>query len=80
MHLFPKGRYRHLKYDPDNGAPGCPGCHIRLTNDHERHRNFCIQFLGGLEQYDKLRMKSLSKEKVDIDSAIERLERLTNDE
>ena len=76
MHIFPKGRYRHLKYDLENGAPGCPGCHRRLTNDHERHRNFCIQFLGA-EKYEKLRLRSLSKERVDIDKVLEELERRT---
>src|SRR5882672_5175346 len=65
MHLFPKGHYPHLRHDPENGAPGCPGCHIELTNDHEKHRNFCIRFLGPA-RYERLRLRSLSVNKVDV--------------
>jgi len=66
MHLFPKGRYPHLRFDLDNGAPGCPGCHRRLTNDHESHRDFCIRYLGSM-RYERLRLMSISRSKMDID-------------
>jgi 5-methylcytosine-specific restriction endonuclease McrA len=66
MHLFPKGRYPHLRFELDNGAPGCPGCHNRLTNDHERHRDFCIRYLGA-ERYEALRLRSICRAKNNID-------------
>ena len=78
MHLFPKGKYPHIRFDLDNGAPGCPGCHIRMTNDHELHRNFCIRFMGA-DRYEALRLKSISTEKMDIDAVIVYLKRLTNE-
>jgi hypothetical protein len=68
MHLFPKKPYPHLRFDPENGAPGCPGCHTRLTNDHEAHRAFCIRYLGP-ERYEALRLRSLCKSKVDVVAA-----------
>ena len=74
MHLFPKGRYPHLRFELDNGAPGCPGCHRRMTNDHELHRQFCIRYLG-LEGYERLRLRSLSKAKLDMDLVILSLQR-----
>jgi len=69
MHLFPKGRYPHLRFDLDNGAPGCPGCHRRLTNDHESHRDFCIRYLGPM-RYERLRLLSISRAKMDIDMVL----------
>jgi len=75
MHLFPKGKYPHLRHDPDNGAPGDPGCHLRLTNDHEAHRDFCIRFLGP-EQYERLRLRSISRAKGNVDLAIIELTQL----
>lgn len=76
MHIFPKGKYPHLRFDISNGAPGCSGCHIRLTNDHEAHRDFSIQFLGAAE-YERLRLRSISRCKMDIDLEILNLKRLT---
>jgi 5-methylcytosine-specific restriction endonuclease McrA len=78
MHLFPKGRYPHVRFDLDNGAPGCPGCHRRLTNDHEAHRNFCIRYLGS-ERYEALRMRSISRAKMDIDLVLLYLKRMTDE-
>jgi len=77
MHLFPKGKYPHMRFELDNGAPGCPGCHNRLTNDHEAHRNFCIRYLGR-DGYERLRLMSLSRAKVDVDLVILYLKQLTN--
>jgi 5-methylcytosine-specific restriction endonuclease McrA len=78
MHIFPKGRYPHLRFELDNGAPGCAGCHRRLTNDHELHRNFCLQYLGA-EAYERLRLRSISRAKLDIDLTILYLQRKTNE-
>lgn len=72
MHLFPKGRYPHIRFDLDNGAPGCAGCHRKMTNDHEAHRQFCLRFLGE-SRYENLRMRSLLKTKCDVDLVIVQL-------
>jgi hypothetical protein len=77
MHLFPKGKYPHMRFDLDNGAPGCAGCHMRLTNDHEAHRTFCIQYLGA-ERYEALRLRSLCKAKVDVTLVIVALRQLSS--
>jgi hypothetical protein len=78
MHLFPKGGlYAHMRFELDNGAPGCAGCHRRMTNDHELHRQFCIRYLGE-ERYERLRLMSISRSKIDIDLIILYLQRLTN--
>lgn len=69
MHLFPKGRYRHMRFELSNGAPGCSGCHRRLTNDHEQHRDFCIRYIGAAE-YERLRLMSISRGKMDIDAVL----------
>lgn len=69
MHLFPKGKYPHMRFDRDNGAPGCAACHMRLTNDHEQHRAFCIRYLGA-ELYERLRLRSRSRAKTDVTLAI----------
>lgn len=76
MHLFPKGRYPHLRFDLENGAPGCAGCHRRMTNDHELHRSFCIRWLGA-DRYEALRLRSLSRSKTDVDLAILYLQQVT---
>jgi hypothetical protein len=78
MHLYPKGRYPHLRFDLKNGAPGCPGCHRRLTNDHEAHRDFCIRYLGA-DEYELLRLRSISRAKLDIDLTIMCLKRETDE-
>lgn len=72
MHIFPKGKYPHLRFDLDNGIPGCAGCHIYLTNEHEAHRDFCIGYLGE-RRYEDLRMRSLLKAKCDVDLVIVQL-------
>jgi hypothetical protein len=69
MHVFPRGHYKHIQFELDNGIPGCAGCHRYLTNDHEEHRDFCIGFLGE-QRYEALRMRSLSRGKADIDLVI----------
>ena len=78
MHLFPKGRYPHLRFDLDNGAPGCPGCHRRLTNDHEAHRDFCIRYIGAM-RYERLRLLSISRAKLDVDLVILYLKEKTSE-
>ena len=78
MHLFPKGRYPHIRFDLDNGAPGCPGCHRRLTNDHEKHRDFCIRFLGA-ETYEQLRLRSICRTKMDLSAVLLFLRRMTEE-
>jgi 5-methylcytosine-specific restriction endonuclease McrA len=79
MHLFPKGRYPHIRFEIDNGAPGCPGCHRRLTNDHEGHRDFCIRFMGK-DRYERLRLRSISRAKMDIDLVLMYLRQLTDEQ
>lgn len=78
MHLFPKKRYPHMRFELDNGAPGCAGCHRKMTNDHEYHRQFCIRYLGE-DVYERLRLQSLSKGKIDVDLVILYLQRKTNE-
>lgn len=78
MHIFPKGRYPHLRFDLENGLPGCAGCHMRMTNNHELHRDHCIRLMGA-EKYEALRLRSISTEKMDIDAVIEELKRLTDE-
>lgn len=78
MHIFPKGRYPHLRFEETNGAPGCSGCHRRLTNDHELHRDFCIRYLGP-EEYERLRLLSISRAKMDIDLVMIYLKRKTDE-
>lgn len=78
MHLFPKGRYPHMRFELSNGAPGCPGCHRRLTNDHEQHRDFCIRYVGG-DEYERLRLMSISRVKMDIDMVLIYLRQVTDE-
>jgi hypothetical protein len=78
MHLFPKGRYPHLRFDLDNGAPGCAGCHRGLTNDHEQHRDFCRRYLGE-SRYEALRLRSISRAKNDIDLVLIYLRQKTDE-
>ena len=79
MHLFPKGKYPHLRFLLDNGAPGCPGCHRRLTNDHESHRDFCIRYIGA-DRYEALRIASIGRGKCDVDLTILYLRQLTDEQ
>jgi hypothetical protein len=67
-----------LRFDEDNGAPGCPGCHRRMTNDHELHRDFCLRYLGA-DRYERLRLLSISRAKADIDLTILYLKQKTNE-
>lgn len=78
MHIFPKKRYPHIRFELDNGLPGCAGLHRQLTNDHERHRDYCIGQLGA-EAYERLRLRSISRAKMDIDLTILYLRQKTNE-
>lgn len=78
MHVFPKGRYPHMRFDLDNGIPGCSGCHRLLTNDHEAHKNLAISYLGE-PVYERLRLLSISRAKADIDLTIIYLKRKTDE-
>jgi hypothetical protein len=75
MHIFSRGAHPALRHDPDNGAPGCQGCHNRLGRAHEEHRDFCIRFLGP-ERYERLRLRSISRAKGNVDLSIIELTQL----
>lgn len=76
MHLFAKGPYPHMRFDPDNGAPGCRPCHLLIDCDHEAKLEFCVAFCGPA-QYERLRLRSIARGKTDLGMAILELERLT---
>lgn len=78
MHVFPKGRYPHMRFDLDNGIPGCAGCHRLLTNSHEEHRAFATGYLGA-DVYQRLFLLSISRAKNDIDLSILYLQQKTNE-
>lgn len=78
MHIFPKGRYPHMRFDLDNGIPGCAGCHRLLTNDHEAHRDLASTYLGA-DRYERLRLLSISRAKADIDLTLIYLTQKTNE-
>jgi hypothetical protein len=46
MHGFPKGPYPWMRYDPDNGLPGCRPCHRRIDSDFHTKREVWIRCIG----------------------------------
>lgn len=57
MHCFPKGHYPSLRFEPDNGAPGCRVCHRRIDSDHMAKELFFRRYLGDA-RYERLRLMS----------------------
>jgi len=76
MHIFAKGPYPALRFELDNGAPGCVPCHRRIDSDHEAKRDWAIRYLGA-ERYEELRVRSQARSKMDLALTILYLERLS---
>ena len=68
-HIFPKGRYPHIRLGPENGVPLCRGCHGVFDSDHEMHRTFAMQYLGS-DKYEALRLRAISRGKTDMSLAL----------
>ena len=64
-HCQPRNRLS-TRWDIDNAAGFCGGCHIYLDNNHDEKREFFIKLLGE-ERYELIRMQSLISQKVDYD-------------
>lgn len=72
MHYISR-RKMATRHDPDNGAPGCESCHMRLTRDHAAHEEFFRAYLGEAK-CEHLRLRALSRAKTDVGLAIMELE------
>lgn len=68
MHIFGRKAHPSLRLDPENGIPGCPGCHMALTRDPMAHVEFCKAYLGA-ERYEALRLRGLCRAKLDVKAA-----------
>jgi hypothetical protein len=73
-HIFPKGRYPHIRLDPENGVPACRPCHRIFDTDHELKVRFATQYLGP-DGYERLRLRAISRGKTDVRLALMYLDR-----
>ena len=77
-HIFPKSVSNRLRYEMDNIAHLCQGCHMRhhLAGDPVIHQTI-IKNRGGQEWFDKLERKSREYQKVDKYFYMEAIEKLS---
>lgn len=66
MHIFSR-RFKAggLRWDLDNGIPGCPGCHHYLGHDYEAHRRLAIRYVGA-PTYARLELMKDGRGKADM--------------
>lgn len=76
MHGFAKGMYPRVRWEPDNGAPGCRPCHRRIDSDHNAKLEFWLRYIGP-ERYERLRLLAMSRpgSKLDLRLIVLSLER-----
>jgi len=72
MHYISR-RKLATRHDPDNGAPGCGSCHMRLTRDQEAHEKFFRAYLGEAK-CERLRLRAMARSKTDLGITIMYLE------
>ena len=73
MHCFNKGPYPGLRFEVDNGAPGCRPCHRRIDSDHLAKEEFFRRYIGN-ERYERLRLMAQAHTKTDLQLVILHLE------
>ncbi|HEX6038886.1 hypothetical protein [Longimicrobium sp.] len=73
-HCFAKGPYPALRFELENGAPLCRPCHTRVDSDHHAKVEFFTRYIGAVE-YERLRLRALSRAKSDLALTILYLER-----
>jgi hypothetical protein len=76
MHGFAKGPYPALRFELDNGAPGCRACHRRVDSDHHAKVEFWTRYIGA-ERYERLRLRAMSRAKTDLTLTIMSLEMMS---
>lgn len=75
-HCFIKGRYAHVRFDLDNGAPLCRVCHREIDSDHEAKWAFFTRYLGQ-ERYNALHLRAIGRGKADMDLTLMHLTLVT---
>lgn len=73
MHIFIKGAYPSLRFDLENGIPGCRACHRRIDSDHLAKEELAIRVLGD-ERYRLLELRAQTVHKQDMALVILQLE------
>jgi len=74
-HGFTQGAYPAMRLDVDNGIPLCRPCHRRVDSDHEAKFSLWTHYVGK-SQYERLRLRAISRSKMDLGLTIMYLERL----
>ena len=65
MHGFAKGRYPSLRFEEDNGIPGCRTCHRIIDCDHHAKLELWRRYIGP-ERYEALRLRAQGQGKLDM--------------
>lgn len=64
-HIFPKGRYRSMEFDPDNVKALCWSCHWWWHKSPLEAHEFLSRIMSK-ERLDRLRLASQTARKVDL--------------
>ena len=64
-HCFIKGRHHVVRFEPDDGAPLCRPCHRIIDSDHHAKTEFFMRYIG-VEAYERLRLRTVSRSKLDL--------------
>lgn len=64
-HIYPKGRYRKMQFDPDNVKALCLGCHLYWWHKHPiEAKEWAVKALG------RARLNRLKKKANTIDKTL----------
>lgn len=72
-HIYPKGRYKRLEFEPDNVIPLDFSCHIGWWHKNPIEAWEWLQTVVNKKTLEKLKMATLSRDKWSMDYKLQKL-------
>lgn len=72
-HIYPKGKYRRLEFEPDNVIPLCYAHHIHFWHKNPIEAREWLDSFFPKKTMEKLKMATLSRDKWSMDYKLQKL-------